>query len=297
MNQTGTTMKQQKSDASVTRVAMNLEVDVIPVSDVERSKQFYQLLGWRLDADDAPTKNVRIVQFTPPGSGCSVTFGRGITAAAPGSAAGALIVSDIKAAHDELIRRGIAASETWHGASFPVEARIPGLVAHIKRRGVLGFHLAPIVNACGGNVGTAEPFLDLGDISFMIQGGGGGRSTQRVRTDLEAEGQGIAANEFVDAVGGDGVVEFAGAVVAYGRNRVPSVSAAWRASSKSLCSLRVSRWRIRCHSRMSVRNTISAFRRLFAIILLVPHLFWRSSARRRTSLALGVGSSRSSCCR
>jgi catechol 2,3-dioxygenase-like lactoylglutathione lyase family enzyme len=119
-------MKQQKSDASVTRVAVNLEVDVIPVSDVERSKQFYQLLGWRLDADDAPTKSVRIVQFTPPGSGCSVTFGRGITAAAPGSAAGALIVSDIKAAHDELIRRGIAASETWHGASFPVEARLPG---------------------------------------------------------------------------------------------------------------------------------------------------------------------------
>ena len=62
----------------------------------------------------------------------------------------------------------------------------------------------------------AEPFLDLGDISFMIQAGGGGRSTQRVRTDLKAEGQGIAANEFVDAVGGDGVVEFAGTVVAYG---------------------------------------------------------------------------------
>ena len=75
MNQTGTSMKQQNSDASVTRVAMNLEVHVIPVSDVKRSKQFYQLLGWRLDEDVAPAKNVRIVQFTPPGSGCSVTFG------------------------------------------------------------------------------------------------------------------------------------------------------------------------------------------------------------------------------
>ncbi len=126
MNQTGTTMKQPQSDASVARVAMNIEVDVIPVSDVERSKQFYQLLGWRLDADDAPAKNVRIVQFTPPGSGCSVSFGNGITAAAPGSAVGALIVSDIKAAHDELIRRGIGASEMWHGASFPLEARLPG---------------------------------------------------------------------------------------------------------------------------------------------------------------------------
>jgi len=119
-------MKQQQSDASVARVTMNLEVDVIPVSDVERSKQFYQLLGWRLDADDAPSKNIRIVQFTPPGSGCSVSFGKGITAAAPGSAVGALVVSDIKAAHDELIRRGIDASEMWHGASFPLEARLPG---------------------------------------------------------------------------------------------------------------------------------------------------------------------------
>src|SRR5258708_22171383 len=113
MNQTGTSMKQPKSDGGVTRVAMNLEVDVLPVSDVERSKQFYQLLGWRLDADDAPAKNVRIVQFTPPGSGCSVTFGNGLTAAAPGSATGALIVSDIKAAHDALIPRSIDPSEMW----------------------------------------------------------------------------------------------------------------------------------------------------------------------------------------
>src|SRR5258708_3912951 len=126
MNQTGTSMKQQKSDASVTRVAMNLEVHVIPVSDVERSKQFYQLLGWRLDADDAPAKNVRMVQFTPPGSGCSVTFGNGLTAAAPGSSVAALVVSDIKVAHDELIHRGIDVSEMWHGAPFPLEARLPG---------------------------------------------------------------------------------------------------------------------------------------------------------------------------
>jgi hypothetical protein len=119
-------MKQQNSDPSVTRVAMNLEVDVVPVSDVERSKQFDQLLGWRLDDDVAPAKDVRIVQFTPPGSGCSITFGNGVTAAAPGSAAGGLIVSDIEAAHDELIRRGIDASEMWHGAPFPPEARLPG---------------------------------------------------------------------------------------------------------------------------------------------------------------------------
>jgi catechol 2,3-dioxygenase-like lactoylglutathione lyase family enzyme len=126
MNQTDTSVKQQKSDASATRVAMNLEVDVIPVSDVERSKLFYQRLGWRLDDDVAPAENVRIVQFTPPGSGCSITFGHGLTAAAPGSATGTLVVSDIKAAHAELSRRGIDASEMWHGAPFPPEARLPG---------------------------------------------------------------------------------------------------------------------------------------------------------------------------
>jgi catechol 2,3-dioxygenase-like lactoylglutathione lyase family enzyme len=126
MNQRDPNLKQQKPDAGVSRVAMNLEVHVIPVSDVERSKQFYQLLGWRLDEDVAPATDVRIVQVTPPGSGCSVTFGKGITPAAPGSAVGALIVSDIKAAHDELVRRGIGASEMWHGAPFPLEARLPG---------------------------------------------------------------------------------------------------------------------------------------------------------------------------
>lgn len=79
-------MKQQKSEAGATSVVMNLEVHVIPVSDVDRSKQFYQLLGWRLDEDVAPADNIRIVQFTPPGSGCSVNFGTGLTAAEIGRA-------------------------------------------------------------------------------------------------------------------------------------------------------------------------------------------------------------------
>jgi catechol 2,3-dioxygenase-like lactoylglutathione lyase family enzyme len=111
---------------AVPKVTMNLEVHVIPVSDVERSKEFYQRLGWRLDEDVAPAKDVRIVQLTPPGSGCSVTFGKGVTPAAPGSSVAALIVTDIKAAHDELTRRGIGASDMWHGAPFPPEARILG---------------------------------------------------------------------------------------------------------------------------------------------------------------------------
>jgi catechol 2,3-dioxygenase-like lactoylglutathione lyase family enzyme len=109
-----------------TPIDMKLEVEIIPVSDVNRSKQFYQILGWRLDADDAPLEGLRIVQFTPPGSGCSVTFGKGLTSAEPGSAEGELVVSDIEAAHDELVGRGIDASDVWHGPPFPVEARQPG---------------------------------------------------------------------------------------------------------------------------------------------------------------------------
>jgi len=96
------------------------------VSGVDRSKAFYQGVGWRLDADDAPLEGLRIVQFTPPGSGASVTFGTGLTTAAPGSAEAGLVVSDIEAAHDELIARGIDASDIWHGPPFPVEARQPG---------------------------------------------------------------------------------------------------------------------------------------------------------------------------
>ena len=126
MSQASTTTKQQKYDASVTRVDMKLEVDIIPVSDVDRSKRFYERLGWRLDQDVAPGNDIRIIQFTPPGSACSVTFGKGITRAEPGSAEGGLVVSDIEAAHDELVRRGIDASQVWHGPSFPPEARLSG---------------------------------------------------------------------------------------------------------------------------------------------------------------------------
>ena len=107
-------------------VDMHFEVNVIPVSDVERSKKFYERLGWRLDDDVAPADAVRLVQFTPPGSACSVTFGKGITPAAPGSAVGGLTVSEIKTAHDDLVSRGVDASEMWHGAPFPPEARQAG---------------------------------------------------------------------------------------------------------------------------------------------------------------------------
>jgi len=73
-------------DAAVGKVDMHLEIQVIPVSDVDRAKEFYQRLGWRLDDDAAPLDGLRIVQFTPPGSGASITFGTGLTTARPGPA-------------------------------------------------------------------------------------------------------------------------------------------------------------------------------------------------------------------
>jgi catechol 2,3-dioxygenase-like lactoylglutathione lyase family enzyme len=105
---------------------LHLEVAIIPVSDVDRAKQFYERLGWRLDDDVAPMDGLRIVQFTPPGSACSVTFGLGITTAAPGSAGSTLTTSDIVSAHKDLVSRGINVVDVWHGPPFPVQARQPG---------------------------------------------------------------------------------------------------------------------------------------------------------------------------
>ena len=96
-------------------IDLKLEVIVIPVSDVERSKQFYASLGWRLDADFAGPDDYRVIQFTPPGSNASVIFGKNVTPAAPGSAQGLyLIVSDIEAARKELLGRGVAISDVFH---------------------------------------------------------------------------------------------------------------------------------------------------------------------------------------
>ena len=105
-------------DASVARVDTKLEIVVIPVSDIDRAKEFYGRLGWRLDADYDNGSDFRVIQFTPPGSGCSVIFGKNVTAAAPGSAQGLyLIVSDIAAARDELLGRGVKISEAFHDAN------------------------------------------------------------------------------------------------------------------------------------------------------------------------------------
>ena len=107
-------------------IGMRLEVVVIPVSDVDRAKRFYGGLGWRLDADFARGDEFRVVQFTPPGSPCSIHFGRGITSAVPGSAPGLyLVVSDIEAARADLVARGVDVGEVFHRAA-PGEAPLSG---------------------------------------------------------------------------------------------------------------------------------------------------------------------------
>jgi catechol 2,3-dioxygenase-like lactoylglutathione lyase family enzyme len=108
-------IKDPSNDPKVATVDMKFEIVVLPVSDVDRAKEFYAKLGWRLDADYAHEDDFRVIQFTPPGSGCSVIFGKNVTAAAPGSSQGLyLIVSDIEAARTELLRRGVEVSEVFH---------------------------------------------------------------------------------------------------------------------------------------------------------------------------------------
>ncbi len=117
MSATEVLSKNATRDASVAKVDTKLEIVVIPVSDVDRAKEFYQRLGWRLDADYDNGTDFRVIQFTPPGSGCSVIFGKNITAAPPGSAQGLyLIVSDIEAVREELLGRGVAISDAFHDA-------------------------------------------------------------------------------------------------------------------------------------------------------------------------------------
>jgi catechol 2,3-dioxygenase-like lactoylglutathione lyase family enzyme len=126
MSQAVSSFKQQKYDASVARVDMKFEVSLIPVSDVDRAKEFYTRLGWRLDDDLVVGDDFRVVQITPPGSGSSISFGKGVTSAAPGSFRGGLIVSDIEAAHKELVSMGVNASEVFHGSPFSPAGRISG---------------------------------------------------------------------------------------------------------------------------------------------------------------------------
>jgi len=123
-------------ETRVAPVDMKFEIVVIPVSDVERAKEFYTKLGWRLDADFDNGKDFRIVQFTPPGSGCSVIFGRNVTASAPGSAQGLyLIVSDLQAARQALLDRGVQISEVFHNDGVYAGTDEPFLFGRVRVSG------------------------------------------------------------------------------------------------------------------------------------------------------------------
>jgi catechol 2,3-dioxygenase-like lactoylglutathione lyase family enzyme len=120
--------------ASLRRVDLKLEVVVIPVSSVDRAKEFYGGLGWRLDADFSFDNGFRIVQYTPPGSGASIQFGTDMTSGAPGSVQNLyLIVADIEAARDELVGQGVKVSEVFHPAAPGAQFR-PDPSAHLGGR-------------------------------------------------------------------------------------------------------------------------------------------------------------------
>jgi catechol 2,3-dioxygenase-like lactoylglutathione lyase family enzyme len=124
MNQTDTETAATSSPPKPGEV--RLEVVAVPVSDVDRAKAFYESLGWRLDIDIEPSDAVRIVQFTPPGSGCSIAIGKGVTPAEPGSFQGSeLAVYDLDAARKDLISRGIEVSEVFHLDGGPVPGPDP----------------------------------------------------------------------------------------------------------------------------------------------------------------------------
>jgi catechol 2,3-dioxygenase-like lactoylglutathione lyase family enzyme len=126
MSQTVSIVQQQKSGAGAARVDLKFEVALIPVADVDRAKEFYTRLGFRLDDDLVMGDDFRVVQMTPPGSASSISFGKGVTDAKPGAFRGGLIVSDIEAAHKDLVGKGIKASEVFHGSPFSPAGRISG---------------------------------------------------------------------------------------------------------------------------------------------------------------------------
>jgi len=168
-------------------VDTKLEVVVIPVSDADRAKQFYRGLGWRLDADFPFDNGFRVVQFTPPGSGCSIQFGTNITSAAPGSAQGLyLIVSDIQAARDELAAHGAEVSEVFHagtpGAQFQADdaigrlsGRAPGddsykAFATFRDRDGNGWLLQEVTTRLPGRVDAAETtFASAADLAEAMR--------------------------------------------------------------------------------------------------------------------------------
>lgn len=174
------------TDVSATVVDLKLEVIVIAVSDVDRSKQFYAGLGWRLDADFAFDNGFRVVQFTPPGSPCSIQFGTNITTSEPGSAQGIyLVVSDVQAARDALDANGVEVSGVFHpaspGAQFQADGtgRADGKAAEADSYGSFatfadpdgnGYLLQEVTTRLPGRVDPAETtFASVNDLMNALQ--------------------------------------------------------------------------------------------------------------------------------
>jgi len=142
---------------------VRLEVVVVPVSDVDRAKHFYQSLGWRLDADLAVNDGYRVVQLTPPGSGCSIIFGTGVTSAPPGSSEGLqLSVYDIDQARADLVGRGIEVSELFHDET--------GIFHHAGTQGRVS--------------GPAPEHADYGSFAAFSDPDGNGWLLQEIKTRL-----------------------------------------------------------------------------------------------------------------
>jgi catechol 2,3-dioxygenase-like lactoylglutathione lyase family enzyme len=174
-------------DTSVARVDLKFEAVVIPVSDVDRAKEFYKRLGWRLDADFRFDNGFRVVQFTPPGSGCSVQFGAKITSALPGSAQGLyLVVSNIEAARDDLVAHAGEVSNVFHagtpGAQFQLDGtpgRVSGPAPDHATYGSFatfrdpdgnGWLLQEITNRLPGRIDTGETaFASAADLASALR--------------------------------------------------------------------------------------------------------------------------------
>jgi catechol 2,3-dioxygenase-like lactoylglutathione lyase family enzyme len=140
-----------------------LEVVLVPVSDVDRAKHFYESLGWRLDADLAVDDGYRVVQLTPPGSGCSIIFGTGVTSAPPGSSEGLqLSVYDIDQARADLVGRGIEVSELFHDET--------GIFHHAGTQGRVS--------------GPAPEHADYGSFAAFSDPDGNGWLLQEIKTRL-----------------------------------------------------------------------------------------------------------------
>jgi predicted enzyme related to lactoylglutathione lyase len=192
--------------ASVNSIDMKLEVVVIPVSKVDRAKEFYGRLGWRLDADFPFENGFRVVQFTPPGSGGSIQFGTNITSAAPGSARGLyLIVSDIEAARDDLVAHGAAVSEVFHagspGAQFNPQrtnGRVSGPAPDHKSYGSFatfsdpdgnGWLLQEVTIRLPGRIDVAETtFASTADLASALRRAAAAHGEHEKRTGQRDEG-------------------------------------------------------------------------------------------------------------